>query len=140
MIYESQFKVALGIITNATRSLFSDEMTLRNIEKQQKVYTGESNISNILNEKQLKDKEDGKPFTPDEETARRQGEHYVGEFVKIRLEGAFAHYRAGNELECLRHILAALSTLATALGWEKASAYLDQQNQVLYKMTHSEKN
>ena len=58
--------------------------------------------------------------------------------IGIRLKGAYACYQAGMQLECLRHILLAINMVCRALGWEKASAYIDQQNRVLLEMAKEE--
>ncbi len=59
--------------------------------------------------------------------------------VGQRLRGAYACYRKGMQIECLRHIMLALDGIAYAMGWDKVSTYLNAQNEALYVMGKGER-
>lgn len=140
MTYISEFVVNKSIetIANAAAVAFGSESIQRQIEQQQATYEYRNDITNVLSDKQLESQEKGEPFVPNLEVAKERGEQTIRWGVGVRLKGAYACYKAGDELECIRHIILALGSICYALNWEKASAYLNEQNQILFKMKKSE--
>lgn len=140
MTYIPEFVVNKGIetIADAAVTVFGGESIMREIEQQQAVYEDRKDITNVLNDKQIESKEKGEPFVPDLESARSRGTQSIKWGVGVRIKGAYACYKAGDEMECIRHIILALGSICYALNWEKASAYLNEQNQILFKMKKSE--
>ncbi|MFZ2555866.1 MAG: hypothetical protein WAX57_03420 [Minisyncoccia bacterium] len=71
-------------------------------------------------------------FKPNNE----QAEHYARSRISVgvgrRLEGAIACYSAGDQMECVRHIVLALDTVFRVLDWEEASAWCNEQNTILF--------
>lgn len=129
---------SIETITDAVATVFSSESIRRQIEQQQATYEYRNDITNVLNDKQLESQEKGEPFVPDLEAAKERGDRSIKWGVGVRLKGAYACYKAGDELECIRHIILALESICYALKWEKASAYLNEQNQILFKMKKAE--
>jgi hypothetical protein len=140
MSYFTQRIIDGGIdaITNGAVFMFGDESVQRKIEQQQSVFEDREDITNVLSVKQLKDKEEGKPFTPDTETAYYRGTHYIRWGISTRLKGAYACYKAGDEMECIRYLLIAVGSICHALNWEKAAKYLNEQNTALFAIKKAE--
>ncbi len=73
------------------------------------------------------------PFKPDLDDAKQRAKNQLESGIGVRLHGAYACYRAGKGLECLRHLLLAFSVIATALGWSEVTEYILEQNDFLIK-------
>jgi len=110
----------------------------RAVETQRAVFEGTSYTTNILTKAQEEARKAGREFEPDLERAEEQAEANLRTGVGHRLTGAYACYRADMQLECLRHILLALGTICHTLNWDKASAYLNEQNRILLEMSNRE--
>lgn len=124
--------LTIDMITEVAVKSFARDATARNIEQQEAVFNGTEGTNNVLNSDQIKALGEGKPFVPDINTARDHAENSLRFGVGHRLKGAYSHYKAGNEMECIRHLILALDSVCWALGWEKASAYLNDQNYALF--------
>jgi len=140
MSYVTQRIIDGGIdaITNGAVFMFRDESVHRELEQQLAVFEDRADVTNVLSVKQLNDKEEGKPFTPDMNRANDHGTHSIQWGISTRLKGAYACYKAGDELECIRYLLIALGSICHALNWEKASSYLNEQNRILFAMKKAE--
>ena len=136
MGYISDFTINRGIraITSGAIQMFGDESALRRVEEQKAVFEGREDIINVLNAEQEKAKAEGEPFVADMERAAYEGKLSLEIGVDSRLRGAWACYKAGDELECIRYILLALGSICRALGWNKASRHLEEQSSALFKM------
>ena len=140
---KSQASNGIAILISDVVQHFLQDKKTREVEQQRAVYDGEKNITNVLAPAQEKAKYEGQIFKPDleraEEYAKSSLEFGVSSrLVSSRLESAFACYKAGMQLECLRHILSALDVICCALEWDKASAYLNKQNRILCHMKKKE--
>jgi hypothetical protein len=137
----NKFQVSAGIkvMTDFALRIALQSGIKREVEQQRAVFFGERDITNVLTEAQEKAQRDGKPFEPDMKRAEKHAEHSIEFGVGQRLLGAYAHYEVSNQLECIRHILLALDSVCCALGWGKASAYLNQQNRILFEMQEAER-
>ena len=138
MITKSQASNGIAILTSYVVQHFLQDEKMREVEQQRAVYTGEKNITNVLTPAQVTARDKGQTFEPDLEKADIHARKSLEFGVSRRLEGAFACYKAGMQLECLRHILLALDTICCALDWGKASAYLNEQNRILLQMKKEE--
>jgi len=140
MAYISQHAVnhSIETITNAAVTLFGDESIQREVEQQRDVFEGSKDITNVLNKEQLKAKEKGEPFKPNMDRANDHGIYSIRWGISTRLQGAYACYKAGDELECIRYLLIALGSICHALNWGKAETYLNEQNRILFAMKKAE--
>jgi hypothetical protein len=91
-----------------------------------------------LNKEQQAAKLAGKPFEPDNKKAEEYAKHSLEFGVGQRLRGAYACYKADMQLECIRHILLALGSVCNVIGWDQASVYINQQNNILLDMKKAE--
>lgn len=138
MITKSQASNGIVALTGYVVQYFLQDKKMQEVEQQRSVYMGEKNITNVLTPAQETSRQKGEMFTPDLQRAEEYAKSSLGFGVSRRLEGAFACYKAGMQLECLRHILLALDTICCALNWGKASAYLNEQNSILLQMKKEE--
>ena len=138
MFSDSQGSKGIAFVSHWVMQHFLRDQTMQEVEKQQAVYTGEKMVTNVLTPAQETARDKGQAFKPDLERAEQYARRSLEDGVGRRLKGAFACYKAGMQLECLRHILIALDVICCALEWDKASAYLNEQNRLLIKM-HTEK-
>lgn len=129
---------AINAISAGAVVAFGNDAAQRDMEQQRDVFEGRKDITNVLTKQQEEDRDEGKPFAPDIQRATDHGHGLLKQGVSMRLKGAYAHYRAGNELECIRHILIALGSIVYALGWKKAEMYLNEQNTILLNMSKEE--
>lgn len=128
----------IDVITSNAISLFGTEATRRQVELQRDVYEDREDLTNVLDIDQMKAKEKGEPFAPNLDLAKERGESLLHFAISHRLRGAYACYKVGDEMECIRHILVALGSVCYAIGWSKASAYLNEQNRILFAMKKAE--
>lgn len=88
----------------------------------------DSGIYGVLTREQEEDRRSGREFKFDRQHAKDMGEEMFKMGITTRLRGAYAHYKAGNELDCIRHLLIAMSVLCEVMNWKKAANYLNTQN------------
>lgn len=136
MIHEDQVNPAIEKIVNTLST--RNESVAHMVRKQEEAFRSDNQESGFLNEKQRAARSKGEPFKEDIDHARNQAYSLISVGIGIRLKGAYALYKAGNELECVRCILLALCSLCHILGWKKAEAYLNEQNTVLYDIHKKE--
>lgn len=139
MFTDTQLSSGIKTMTHLVVRQFQHLGRAREVEKQCAVFEGERNITNALTEAQQKARDEGNEFVPDLERAGDLAKAQLECGVGTRLHGAYECYKAGMQLECLRHILLALDTVCYVLGWNKASAYINEQNKVLLNMSKSER-
>lgn len=132
MIFEHQVKVGMDLLTSSCVKAFKHDLMVKNIKRQKDAYEDDEMIFGVLNKQQEQDQMASKPFTADRETATRQAEDMIHNGIMMRLKSAYVLYKKNEELDCIRHLLLALGVLTDAMGWEKASVYLNQQNNVLF--------
>ena len=134
MITETQAYAGIKNLTDLALKFFLRERTQRNVEQQKDVFDGVLNITNVITPAQEKSRVDGEAFEPDMARAEGRAKTSLEWGISQRLKGAYACYRADMELECIRHILIALDEICCAIGWQKASNYLNEQNRLLLEM------
>lgn len=140
MLTDYTASTGISAITKFAANTFKHQRIALEIDRQKKVYEDKIDITNVLSQAQEKDKRDGKPFSPDREKANHYAEHSLDYGIRTRLVGAYYLYKANEELECLRHILLALDTVFCSIGWEKASAFINIQNNTLLAMKRAEES
>jgi hypothetical protein len=121
-------------ISNLVSDKLSGNVTVQEIQRQKDVYENRKDVTNVLSREQEEEKERGEPFKADVGSAADYAKTMLSHGVALRLRGAYACYQAGDQLECLRHVFIALSVVAGGLGWKDAEAYLNDQNNILFKM------
>lgn len=140
MFNDMHVKTGIKLVTDAVAKHFLRQEMARDVETQRAVFKGDRQITNVLSRAQEEAKYRGQKFVPDlvraENNARVGLEFGIGQ----RLRGAYASYKAGMQLECLRHVLIALDVVCCALDWDKASAYLNEQNRILQQLSKSERD
>lgn len=122
----------IDILVNGAQNVFFREATIQEVETQRAVYENRVDITNILTEEQEIAKLSDQPFRPAQNEASQRASKRLNTGIRSRLTGAYHHYRNGNELECIRHIMLAMGVVCDVIGWTKASAYINEQNDVLY--------
>lgn len=134
MLTKSQAYTGIQILTDLALKFFLREGTQRDVEQQKDVFDGVHDITNVLTPAQEKARNDGDAFEPDMARAESHAKTSLEWGIGQRLRGAYACYETNMELECMRHILIALDVICCAIGWQKASAYLNEQNRTLLEM------
>lgn len=140
MITEYVANKAIHLISDTMATILKPNVVRNNIEQQRDVFEEREHITNVLSDRQLKDQMERRPFTPDRDKAEKYAYDSVYLGIRNRLTGAYTCYSTGNEMECLRLILIALDVICNALGWKKASAYLNEQTRVLYEQKRAAKD
>ncbi len=138
-ISDKDAKNGINLIVDWAVKRFAKDAARTQVERQRAVFEDREQITNVLTDTQLKARSEGAEFVPDTERANDYGTRTITSGVRIRLEGAYSCYKADMQLECLRHILAALDTVFCVIGWDKASAYINKQNHVLLEMSKDER-
>ncbi|MCA9357539.1 hypothetical protein H6784_04655 [Candidatus Nomurabacteria bacterium] len=131
---------AINNVSILAVEFFFRQATEREVEQQRAVFNGNVKANNIMIRGQETAFCTNEEFAPDMECAEDRARTNLEFGVGQRLRGAHACYTAGMQLECLRHILLALGTICHALDWKKASTYINEQNEVLYKMSEKERS
>lgn len=139
MLSNTSVNAGIRLITEASMKAFSKDGMIRNIEQQRTVFEEEESITNVLSPDQENAQLEGRDFIPDMDRAKERSEILFRTGVECRLRSAWAFYKAGAELECIRMLILALSSICWAVGWKEAESYLCQQNDVLYERSHSKK-
>lgn len=139
MFNDMQISADIKTMTDLVVKNFLRLEKAREVEQQRAVFHGERDITNVLTPAQEEARFEGKEFEPDLERAEDHAKTKLKFGVGRRLQGAYACYKAGMQLECLRHILLALDTVCCALSWDKASAYINEQNRILLEMSKGER-
>jgi hypothetical protein len=140
MINDHQATTGTKAIVSAITKLFLSDQRAKFIGWQRTAFDefpGGANREQ-LNRDQQQAKLDDKPFEPDTERAEDYAKSSIEFGVGQRLKGAYACYRADMQLECIRHILLALGSVCQMLEWDKASEYINQQNNILLDMKRAE--
>lgn len=138
MFSDSQASKAISFVNDFILRYFLQDKKMREVERQRAVFTGEKQITNVLSQEQEAARDKGESFKPDLDRAENYARISLEGGVSRRLKGAFACYKANMQLECIRHILVALDVICCALEWDKASAYLNEQNRILCQMKQEE--
>ncbi len=139
MLNELQVSAGIKTMTDLAVSNFWRLEKAREVELQRAVFHGKRDIANVLSPAQEEALVLDIDFMADLERAEKNAKSRLEFGVGQRLRGAYVCYKAGMQLECLRHILLALDTVCCTLGWDKASAYINEQNRILHKMSKEER-
>lgn len=100
----------------------------------------DNGIYGVLTREQEEDRKNGREFQFDRKHAKEMGEEMFRMGITTRLRGAYANYKAGNELDCIRHLLIAMSVVCEVMNWKKAANYLNEQNIILLDRIKTERN
>jgi hypothetical protein len=139
MFNDSMVNAGMEILSTGLVKAFGAEAAREDIKAQERVFTGEEEISNFLSANQEIARDRGEDFVADRYLAKERGELRLKLGVIMRLKGAYSCYKAGMELETIRHILLAMASLCHSIGWRKAEVYLNQQNSNLCDLSKSER-
>ncbi len=74
---------------------------------------------------------------PNKEQERRNAVDEIEVGVGRRLKIAIEYYEEGLQLECIRHIMLAMSAICNIIRWEAAELYLNNQCRQLHELDQS---
>lgn len=136
MIQEHLARKGIEAITKGAAEAFRSDAIRREVEAQKKAFEDDG-ISGVLTEKQLNARVLGEEFIVDRERAEKIGMEKIEMSVGMRLQSAYACYKADMQMECIRCLMIAMSSICHTIGWSEAEAYLDRQSRELYELNKS---
>lgn len=139
MLSDKMFNDGIELLSANLIKVFGTDAAREDIEQQKRVFNGEDDINDFLSPEQEAAQERADAFVPDLIEAKDRGNARMTTGVTMHLKGAYSCYKAGMELETVRHLVLALGALCHSIGWKKAAAYLNQQNSVLFDLSKSER-
>jgi hypothetical protein len=130
MLSEQALKAGLTLLLGGLEVAFMRKLEAKWLEWQREVYDQAPGATHHSPAEYTNP--DGS-FKPNKEQARDRARASIHVGVGQRLRGAIALYGVGQQMECLRHIILALSAVCDFLDWEEASAWCESQNRALYE-------
>ncbi len=132
MLTERVLKGALAVLMPALQTALFPRARQNELRWQRQVHDEVPGIGVPIDNPRQFTAEDGN-FKPNNEQAEQYARSKISTGVGHRLEGAIACYDAGDQMECVRHIVLALDAIFCILDWRDASAWCNEQNNILFE-------
>lgn len=132
MLTERVMKDAIAVLMPALQTALFSRAVANELRWQWQVHNGVPGVGVPIDNPRQYTAEDGS-FKPNNEQAEECARSKISLGVGRRLEGAIACYSAGDQMESVRHIVLALDAVFRILDWRDASAWCNEQNNILFK-------